>query len=506
MDGAPSTIGRRALPPAHLLLAVLVAAGAVLAAITAAFGAGHAERARVSQSHERMRGLAERVASRAAPLLERSDALRLAVLATSVADLAGSGVRVIVVDRSGLVALDTGVALGGQSLPLEAANGVLNRPLDGVEHGFEVIAPSLASSGGVGEVRIRYREPGVRASFSWSLFGFALLAFVGVAGLASLFVHHGLERVRRSYLVARHLARGGDLEAGSDRRSVHAVGSHDPLADLEGALHELEHQSAAGGQRLEKTYLELIDAVVRSLEQRGFSAVGHGERCWRQAQKLAERLGLDDESRRDLELACRYHEIGKVGVRPSVFNKSGPLSDVERDSLRQHPLRGARLLAGLESLSGVATIVRHMYERYDGSGFPDALRGDRVPIGSRILGLVIAHDHLATQEIDGGRLSSSEAVGLLCEGAGTQFDPELLDVLDDCVSTLPAGFAGRGPAASGVTSEGEIIFRDLTPADVDASEEDADAILAWGELELEVLPEEDSTSSIGDEGDDNDRS
>jgi HD-GYP domain-containing protein (c-di-GMP phosphodiesterase class II) len=499
---------RPGVPLTYKLLFVLVTAGFASSALVAHFSAQHAAAERSQVAHLQAQQVATSIAHRAGSLLENDDRVRLGVLAAAAADFAGSSAyRVLILDQQGVVRLDTGLALDGSRLALQTADGATRRQDESGR--FEVLVPIVATGGGGGEVRLRYADPRVASSFPWTMFGVAFLASLSLVGLACAFVHHWLQRVHRLQLMARRLARGDSLDAAADPRfGVDAAAGPAVLEDLHEALYDLEHMVLTGSERTEKGFLELVDHVVRSLEQRGFAAPGHGDRCVRLVGPLADRLDLPAPARHALDVAARYHEVGKIGVRPSVFGKSGPLSDVERDSLRQHPLRGGRLLATLPSLAEAGETVRHLYEKYDGTGSPEGLRGDRIPLASRILAIVVAYDQLTCREIDGSRLAWDEALELLRQDAGERFDPELLDVFEDCLRVEHAGEAERPRRAGGLRGvripgpEGAAMpYRDHE-RDVVETEEllDEDAILAWGEAELEVLADDELES--GEENED----
>jgi HD-GYP domain-containing protein (c-di-GMP phosphodiesterase class II) len=173
------------------------------------------------------------------------------------------------------------------------------------------------------------------------------------------------------------------------------------------------------------------------LEQRGHVPPGHGERAARYAGILAARLNLLPEDRRELELAARLHDVGKAGVRTSALGQRGVLTDDERASMREHPVRGARFLASVPSLARVAEAIRHHHEKYDGSGHPDGLRGDRIPLGARILAIADAYDLATSISPDGEPVPWPEALDRLREDRGTHFDPWLLDLFEAEIRSNP---------------------------------------------------------------------
>lgn len=466
----------RELPLTVQLSAALVAGGLLLAWIVALIGADLLSQEHAREQHSRELTLCQDLASRAAPLLDHSDDLRLAVLAASTADLGKC--RVLMVDKTGLVRLDTGLSLGGKRLQQESADGPVQRQIPG---GFwEVIAPALSNRGNAGEVRIRYPSPELfNAGFPWSLFGIAFLTSLSLAIMASWIGHQQVLRIRRATEQAYRLSRGEAsvvVEAG-------AVGG---LRELHHALEQLDAVTEKWQAEVEEGFLELAKQLLRSLEQRGCIPRGHGERTRRYAITLAERLGLDPASKRELAIAALLIDLGKVGVRPSALSKVGRLSEVERESLRQYPLRSAHLLAGLPGLRGAARIVRHHHEKYDGSGYPEGLRGERIPVRSRILAIADAYDLLTSMGPQGDAMSWPEALDRMHEDRGEHFDPDLLDLFEEEIRKAPTPTNRQSRVL--ISSAGVVPYKlaEEPSSGWIEEQEDPENLLAYGEEELEL--------------------
>ena len=147
--------------------------------------------------------------------------------------------------------------------------------------------------------------------------------------------------------------------------------------------------------------LESAESVILSLaltiEARDPYTRGHCERLARYGVALGARLGLDDEQRVALHRGGFLHDVGKVGVPDAVLLKPGPLTADERRQMERHPVIGATLCGGMRSLEAVRPIVRHHHERPDGSGYPDRLRGDAIPLLASVIGVVDAYDAMTTR-------------------------------------------------------------------------------------------------------------
>jgi putative two-component system response regulator len=146
--------------------------------------------------------------------------------------------------------------------------------------------------------------------------------------------------------------------------------------------------------------LESVESLMLSLavtiEARDPATKGHCDRLARYAVSLGEALGVGEDQQRALHLGGFLHDVGKIGVRDAVLLKPAPLNGDELVQMQQHPLIGDALCGHLRSLRAVRPIVRHHHERPDGSGYPDGLRGDEIPLLASIVGVVDAYDALTT--------------------------------------------------------------------------------------------------------------
>ncbi len=146
------------------------------------------------------------------------------------------------------------------------------------------------------------------------------------------------------------------------------------------------------------------------------------------AAALAEHLGLDADTVENVRLAGRLHDIGKIGVRESVLNKPGPLTDEEYAHIMTHPVVGWRLLQPLlDEMPMALRVVRSHHERLDGRGYPDGLVGAEIPLEARILSVCDAYEAMTADRPYRAAMSAQDAQQQLREGAGTQFDPTVVD-------------------------------------------------------------------------------
>jgi diguanylate cyclase (GGDEF)-like protein len=150
---------------------------------------------------------------------------------------------------------------------------------------------------------------------------------------------------------------------------------------------------------------------------------------------LAEVLGLDATARRNAEFAALLHDVGKIRVPPEILNKPSELDVAEREIMRRHPIEGETMLKQVGgTLSSVGWFVRFSHERYDGQGYPDGLSGEAIPIESRIISVCDAYDAMTSVRPYAGARPVSEARAELRRCAGSQFDPRVVDAMDQALS------------------------------------------------------------------------
>ena len=178
--------------------------------------------------------------------------------------------------------------------------------------------------------------------------------------------------------------------------------------------------------------LERAEAVITTLaltiEARDPYTLGHCDRLSRYAVALGQALGLDHEMLRALRLGGYLHDLGKIAVPDGILLKPGPLDPMEQERIRAHPGAGSDLVLGLRSMELVRPIMRHHHEKWDGSGYPDGLKGAAIPLGARIISVVDVFDALHTERPYKAALPRAEAVSLLIrETDAGYWDPKVVE-------------------------------------------------------------------------------
>lgn len=184
--------------------------------------------------------------------------------------------------------------------------------------------------------------------------------------------------------------------------------------------------SAANFESLEQTFLSTVEALANALETSEEYATSHARTLTDRALRVGEELGLDAARLKRLELGALFHDIGKIGIPSEVLGKAGPLTPLERAAVELHPTLGERILVPIERLGEIRPIVRHCHERFNGTGYPDGIAGDEIPLESRIIFVCDSYQAMTTDRPYRRRLTRDEAFRRLEEAAGTQFDPEVV--------------------------------------------------------------------------------
>jgi putative nucleotidyltransferase with HDIG domain len=160
----------------------------------------------------------------------------------------------------------------------------------------------------------------------------------------------------------------------------------------------------------------------------------HAREVAEMVPEVGRRLGIDGERLEELELAARFHDIGKVAVPDELLNKPGPLDDAERRLMACHVEWGAQMLRNLPGCASIARIVRHHHERFDGNGYPDQLNGEDIPLASRVIAACDAYGAMVSDRPYRRALDRDRAMGELRDGAGTQFDPDAVAAVLEVVA------------------------------------------------------------------------
>jgi diguanylate cyclase (GGDEF)-like protein len=197
---------------------------------------------------------------------------------------------------------------------------------------------------------------------------------------------------------------------------------------LDGLAHQakLAIQNAGAFENLEETFFSTVEALANALEANDAYTSSHARWITDMALDVGRELGLDAPALKRLELGALFHDIGKIGIPSAILLKSGPLTPEERKVMETHPELGERILAPIARLEEVCPIVRHCHERWDGRGYPDELAGEAIPVEARVIFVCDAFHAMTTDRPYRAALTFERACQELEEGAGSQFDPDVV--------------------------------------------------------------------------------
>lgn len=184
---------------------------------------------------------------------------------------------------------------------------------------------------------------------------------------------------------------------------------------------------------MQKNYENALHKLADSIDRCDKSIHSDETSLW--ALRIADRLGLPLEQIKVIKLAAKLHDIGKAVVPREILIKPGPLTTEEWKIIRRHPTYGATLMEPAKSLDAVRPIVQAHHERYDGAGYPDGLSAENIPLGARIIAVADAFSTMTIRRVYRKPVSMNDAISELNRCSGTQFDPSVVSIMLDILST-----------------------------------------------------------------------
>jgi putative nucleotidyltransferase with HDIG domain len=205
----------------------------------------------------------------------------------------------------------------------------------------------------------------------------------------------------------------GERFTKDDLSLLSTLGGQAALAIYNAQLHEAREQAL----------LDTIAALAHAIEAKDGYTIHHCENMTGRAVALAQALGLSRQEIENVRMGAILHDIGKIGIPDAVLNKPGRLTPDEYEIIKEHAAIGARIVQSIGALHDVVPIVLHHQERYDGSGYPDGLSGENIPIGARIIGVVDTYGAMTEDRVYRKAPGHTQAINELQRLAGRQFDP-----------------------------------------------------------------------------------
>ena len=187
-------------------------------------------------------------------------------------------------------------------------------------------------------------------------------------------------------------------------------------------------------------WISLLLYLSKYIDSRVSSCSKHSTQVAQWVKTTARKMNCDEEEVRSIYWAALLHDIGKIGVPDKVLSKAGPLTDEEWDVMKLHPTVGSNIVQSLKAISHIAPVIYAHQEKYDGSGYPEGLQGDQIPLGARILTVVDAYDAMTSDRHYRKGRSHEEAAEELLQLGGKQFDPMVVEAFLEVIpSSAQAG-------------------------------------------------------------------
>jgi HD-GYP domain-containing protein (c-di-GMP phosphodiesterase class II) len=202
------------------------------------------------------------------------------------------------------------------------------------------------------------------------------------------------------------------------------------LGIAKNASNKIESQT----KQVLEDFIETTAVLGELIEIRDHYTGQHVKNIKEISDAVGKKMGLDQNKIEDLKLAASLHDIGKIGISDEILNKKGPLTEKEYEIIKKHPLTGAYAIRNIGRLKSIYKIILYHHERYDGKGYPFGLKGNEIPLCSRILSVMDAYDAMTSDRPYRKAMPMDEAIKIIKSEKGKQFDPEVVDAFTSYMS------------------------------------------------------------------------
>jgi putative two-component system response regulator len=198
--------------------------------------------------------------------------------------------------------------------------------------------------------------------------------------------------------------------------------------NLERLVEERTGKLQQAYRTLKKAHLDSVKVLVEAIDAKDPYTRGHSDRVRRMSLDIAQALGFTEERLESLEYGALLHDIGKIGIKDDVLLKEGPLNSDEYEYIQEHPLIGVKIVEGVQFLTDKVPMIRHHHEHFDGTGYPDGLAGEAIPLEARIISVPDAYDAMSSMRPHRRAMGLEEVLSELERCGSKQFDPLILDI------------------------------------------------------------------------------
>lgn len=180
-----------------------------------------------------------------------------------------------------------------------------------------------------------------------------------------------------------------------------------------------------------------ITSLIAALEARDHYTCGHSQAVSSIVEKMAFKMGMSNEDIETISIAGKLHDLGKIGVPDSVLLKPGKLTKVEFNLVKEHPVVGVNILGNISSLSTVIPAIRHHHERFDGKGYPDGIKGEKIPVWARLMAVADTYHALTSDRPYRDGMPLGKAMDIIYDVRGTQLCPDSVDLFNELIKEIP---------------------------------------------------------------------
>ncbi len=184
----------------------------------------------------------------------------------------------------------------------------------------------------------------------------------------------------------------------------------------------------------EKIILQSMNTFINFIDAKDAYTRGHSRRVAMYAAEIASRMKMSAEEVQAVYYCGLLHDAGKISIPDAILNKPGALTDEERKTIQSHTVNGGKILEKFNSIKGIRESAMYHHERYDGTGYPEGLKGDAIPIYARIIGVADAYDAMSSNRVYRRHLNKDEIIEQMQSGSGTQFDPNIVKYMIDMIN------------------------------------------------------------------------
>lgn len=200
------------------------------------------------------------------------------------------------------------------------------------------------------------------------------------------------------------------------------------------SIEEINEELIKTQQKLEQAYLETIEALRYTVDAKDSYTKGHSERVSEYSVLIGKKLGITSDDIYLLRIGGLFHDIGKIGVPDAILTKKEKLTDDEYKQIQNHPLIGEEILSKASIFSDILPIVKSHHEKFDGTGYPEQLKGEQIPYLARIVSVADAFDAMASRRPYRNNINKQEIINEISNNKHTQFDPNIADAFLDILN------------------------------------------------------------------------